>query len=71
MTWGNAFVFMSCVMYAIYVNLTFRVVAKNGGEANFDMLCYLGFVGLFFALGGLISMFILNTLGWETFEWPD
>ena len=71
MTLGNTFVFLSCIAYAIYVNLTFSVVAKNGGEANFDMSCFLGFVGFFFALAGFVFMFIFNALGLETFEWPD
>lgn len=69
MTWGNICCWSSCFMYALYTNVICTSVAKVG-DANWDMTCFLGFVGLFCATINFVLLVIFNYIGWETFEWP-
>lgn len=70
MTWGNILVWSGCFLYALYTNVIYTSVAKFGDD-NWDMTCFLGFVGLFCAIINFVLLFIVDYLGWETFEWPS
>ena len=69
MVTGNMICIFSCFCYALYTTLICEYV-NNHTKANFDMTCFLGFVGLYCTAISGIMLVVFDYFEWETFEWP-
>lgn len=67
---GNILSLLSACFYGFYAVILKKRIPEEK-EASFKFSYFLGFVGLFNAICLLPLFPILNSLGWETFEWPN
>ena len=67
---GNVLSLLSACFYGLYAVILKRRIPEEK-EASFKFSYFLGFVGLFNAICLLPLFPILNSLGWEKFEWPN
>ena len=67
---GNILCVISCFLYAVYTISINICVRKEGGESNFDMPCFIGFIGVYNAIICFLLLFLFDNFGWERFAWP-
>lgn len=65
---GNVLALAGALLYGVYSTLLKRRVRD---ESRVNMKIFFGCVGFFTLVFLWPSLFLLNYLGWETFEWPN